>query len=183
MQIWFNLDFNVFSVYNRARILLDEKDDSTPFETDKLVKKWYRVCINETRIETLGVKPLLNSLDILGGWPVLENLDENSYESFKWYDQVRKLAKEGFSINTVMKHKIGADDRNNSYRVLKLDQPKLGLDREYLIAGFDDQYVQHYYHYMIDAAVLLGANKTKAMMELKESLLFEIALANISTSK
>ena len=82
-----------------------------------------------------------------------------------------------------MKHKIGADDRNNSYRVLKLDQPKLGLDREYLIAGFDDQYVQHYYHYMIDAAVLLGANKTKAMTELKESLLFEIALANISTSK
>ena len=177
------MDFDVFSVYNRARILLDEKDDSTPFETDKLVKKWYRVCMNETRIETLGVKPLLNSLDILGGWPVLENLDENSYESFKWYDQVRKLAKEGFSVNTVMKHKIGADDRNNSYRVLKLDQPKLGLDREYLIAGFDDQYVQHYYNYMIDAAVLLGANKTKAMIELKESLLFEIALANISTSK
>ena len=138
--------------------------------------------MNETQAEILGVSPILNSLKKLGGWPVLENEDKN-YTSFKWYEQVRKLNLEGHSLKTIFKHQIEADDKNTSYWVLRLDQPKLGLDREYLINGFDNKYVQYYYQYMVDAASLLGANKSRAMTELKQSLLFEIKLANMSAPK
>ena len=122
---------------------MEENEDENSFETDKMVRKWYKTCVNETQIEKLGVQPLQNRLKKLGGWPVLDENDVESYSSFRWYEQVRKLNVEGFPINTIMRHDIGTDDKNNSYRIIKLDQPKLGLDREYLIAGFDDNYVQN----------------------------------------
>ena len=169
-------------VNNRARILLEEKDDEKSFETDKMAKRWYKACLNETRLELKGVQPLITSLNKLGGWPVLETL-EKDYKTFRWYTTARMLNVEGFSIDTLMKHDIKEDDKNNSFRVFRLDQPQLGLEREYLIAGFNDKYVQNYYQYMVNSAVLLGANKTRAMAELKESLFFEIALANLSDPK
>lgn len=61
-----------------------------------------------------------------------------------------------------------------------MDQASLGLSREYLSKGFDDKIVQAYYSYMVDIAVILGANKTEATTELKESLEFEMQLANVS---
>jgi len=64
--------------------------------------------------------------------------------------------------------------------VLQLDQATLGLSREYLSKGFDDKIVQAYYRYMVDIAVILGANRERARTELKESLEFEIQLANVS---
>ena len=49
--------------------------------------------------------------------------------------------------------------------------------------GFDDPDIQAYYTYMVDMAVMLGAPKDRAETELKESLLFEIALANVSVMR
>ena len=145
-------------------------------------KRWYKACINETKTEQLGVQPLLDSLKTLGGWPVLGDA-ETSYASFKWYEQTSLLNKEGFSLNYIMSHYIDTDDKNNSYRVWKLDQASLGMSREYLIKGFEDKDVQAYYQYMIDSAVLLGANEMQAKDQLKESLMFEIALANLNAPR
>jgi hypothetical protein len=41
--------------------------------------------------------------------------------------------------------------------VLGFDQASLGLNREYLLKGFEDEIVQQYYKYMLDAAAVLGA--------------------------
>lgn len=64
--------------------------------------------------------------------------------------------------------------------MFQLDQASLGLSREYLIKGLDDKLVDAYYKYMVDIAVLYGANKERAAKELKDSLEFEIGLANVS---
>ena len=62
---------------------------------------------------------------------------------------------------------------------MQLDQALLALPWEYLTKDFDDEIVQAYYSYMVDIAVILGAHKERAMTELKESLLFEMKLANV----
>lgn len=62
----------------------------------------------------------------------------------------------------------------------QLDQASLGLRREYLTKGFNDKLVSAYYSYMVDIAVKMGADRERASKELKESLEFEIALANVS---
>lgn len=57
-----------------------------------------------------------------------------------------------------------------------------GLDREYLIKGFnDDKVLKAYYEYMVDTAVMLGADRNRAETELWESLQFEISLAHVSS--
>lgn len=54
------------------------------------------------------------------------------------------------------------------------------MSREYLNRGFSDKLVQAYYDYMVDIATLLGADRVKAEVELKNSLEFEMKLANVS---
>lgn len=54
------------------------------------------------------------------------------------------------------------------------------MRREFLIKGLDDKIVKAYYDYMVDIAVLFGADRDRASKELKESLDFEILLANVS---
>lgn len=61
---------------------------------------------------------------------------------------------------------------HNFWRILQWSPP--------LSAGFDDKFVQAYYKYMVDMALALGADEESAKQEMKESLLFEIKLANVS---
>lgn len=56
----------------------------------------------------------------------------------------------------------------------------MGLSREYLSKGMNDKIVSAYYNYMVDIAEILGADREQAKIELKESLEFEIKLANVS---
>lgn len=64
--------------------------------------------------------------------------------------------------------------------LFQLDQASLGLSREYLNRGFSDKLVLAYYDYMVDIAALLGADRARAEVELKDSLQFEMKLANVS---
>lgn len=47
-------------------------------------------------------------------------------------------------------------------------------------SGLSEKIVKAYFDYMIDIAVIMGADKETAVRELTDSLNFEIALANIS---
>lgn len=55
----------------------------------------------------------------------------------------------------------------------------MGLRREFLIKGFNEKLVKAYYDYMVDIAVIFGADREKAKTELRESLEFEMKLANV----
>ena len=52
-------------------------------------------------------------------------------------------------------------DQNSSQKILALDQASLGMSREYLVKGFDDKYVQSYFTFMKESAVLLGAVESR----------------------
>lgn len=45
--------------------------------------------------------------------------------------------------------------------------------------GFDEKFVKAYFTFMVDNAVILGANQEQAENELKEALEFETKLANV----
>ena len=71
-------------------------------------------------------------------------------------------------------------NKHDKLSFFQIDSASLGLDREYLVNGTEDKLVSAYYSYMVDLAVLLGANKTDAETELLDTLNFEIELAKIS---
>lgn len=61
-----------------------------------------------------------------------------------------------------------------------MDQAPLGLPREYLTKSMNDKIVKAYYDYMVDIAEILGADRADALIQLNDSLIFEMKLANVS---
>jgi len=63
-----------------------------------------------------------------------------------------------------------------------VDSASLGIEQTYLAKGIHDKNVDIYYRYMVDIAVLFGADRQRAIKEMGESLEFEIELAKIAMS-
>ncbi|XP_049286496.1 neprilysin-2 isoform X11 [Anopheles funestus] len=164
----------------QLRSLLSEDisdSEATPF---KLAKNFYNLCMNKTRIEEKGNKPLLDILDNLGGWPVLKGDSWDLDSSWSWVKSVKDFRNNGYSTDFFFEFSIVTDSKNSTRRIIDTDQASLGISREYLVKGMENPIVSAYYDYMVDLAVLLGAEEERAKRELLDSLNFEMALANIS---
>ena len=173
------------TIYKRGRELLEAKDDDKDWKLFRMARKYYKSCMDLNRLEQLGVKPMLESLKRLGGWPVLEGDEWNYWRivKYQWWEQVYRASQAGFGSNNIIKLKVETDSKNSSKRSIILDQPNLGWERsrDFLVKGLDEPYVQHYFSYMKSAAKLMGAPQNdRTEKELKDALLFEIELATIS---
>ena len=60
-------------IMDQAKIILEEDPSDEDFESYKLARDYYKSCVDQDRIEQLGVKPLQDKLKKMGGWPVLVN--------------------------------------------------------------------------------------------------------------
>lgn len=65
---------------------------------------------------------------------------------------------------------------------IQVSSASLALSQKYLIKGFEEKRVNLYHKFMVEIAIIFGAEKEKAERELKESLEFEIKLANVSSN-
>ena len=61
---------------------------------------------------------------------------------------VYKFRSTGYSTDYLFDFSIGTDIKNSTGRVIYLDQPYLGMSREYIIKGLEDEDVGYYYSYM-----------------------------------
>ncbi|KAH8340769.1 hypothetical protein KR059_006680, partial [Drosophila kikkawai] len=160
-------------------IITAERPETEP-KHFRLPNLLYKACMNKTLIENLGAEPIKRVAEKLGGWPLIKGESWNADDSWTWQEQVKKFRAAGFSMDYIIDFSIGVDLQNSTKRLIDLDQSALALSREYLVKGFNETLVTAYYEYMVDVAVLFGADKEKAKTELLTSLEFEIALANIS---
>jgi neprilysin len=136
--------------------------------------------MNEDYIEENGVKDALGVVAALGGWPLLEG-DKWSPASFSWPLMAERANRLGFDTDKIATFTIATNDQDSTRRIIKLDQPELGLDREYLIKGRQDKEVKAYFAYMVETALHLGAtDRAQAEKELEEVLAFELKLAALT---
>jgi len=169
----------------QLRAILEADGEEGESRVFTMVRDVYKACMDEDKIEEIGLQPLKDMLHKMGGWPVLEG-DSWDESMFSWIDTVYTFRQHGYSTNYLIDIFIGTDIKNSSgftKRVINIDQANLGMPREYLINGMDDDDVTSYHNYMVNVAVLLGADRVKAEKELKESLLFEIELAHASQAQ
>jgi len=151
-------------------------NDPKPFQMAKSV---FQSCMDKETIEAAGLEPLKLILKKMGGWPLLEGPAWKE-EGYKWYEMTYKFRENGYSVDYLVDFSVTTDLKNSSWRILDLDQPGLGMAREYLMKGLDDPDVQAYQEYMQDVALLLGADKDTVIGDIKETIKFEIELAKIS---
>ena len=61
---------------------------------------------------------------------------------------VYKFRKNGYSTDYLFDFSIATDLKNSTWRTIYIDQPGLGVSREYLIKGLAEEDVRHYFNYM-----------------------------------
>ncbi|KAK5647010.1 hypothetical protein RI129_005474 [Pyrocoelia pectoralis] len=168
-------------VLGQLKNLLEERSTSKELLPFKQTKRFYNSCMNTRAIELDGLETIKIVLQSLNGWPIIEG--GRWYDAkFDWKQAMYVLRNLGFSVDYFIKLDVTVDLHNSSLRVISLDQANFGINRRNLINGFNDSVTQSYYRYMVDVAEIFGANRSKALEELRQSLNLEIELAKISLS-
>lgn len=144
-----------------------------------LVKRLYGMCMDEQRLELRGVRPLLDLISEVGGWPLLRGDQWNDSE-FRWTDGVYRFRELGLSVDYFVDLSVKVNHVDTTEHIIELDHAALALNPLYLKRGLGDKMVNSYYRYMVDVAVALGAKRSRARAELRQSLEFEVRLARIS---
>ncbi|CAH2037158.1 unnamed protein product, partial [Iphiclides podalirius] len=130
-------------------------------------------------IKKRGHQPLLDLLDLLGGWPIL-NPDWND-SKFNWLELMAKLRV--YNNDILISEWVGPDIKNSDEFVIQFDQTSLGLPtRDYFLQESNKVYLDAYKTYLTTIALLLGG-KIDHVKKCADKLIdFEINLAKITSA-
>lgn len=127
-------------------MLLEENSQPGESKPIRMAKDLFKSCMDKENIEAIGLDPIKAILKQLGGWPVLEGEEwdkkYNGDKPYIWYEQVYKFRELGYSVDYFVDFSVTTDLKNSSWRILDLDQPNFGINREYLIKGREDSDVK-----------------------------------------
>lgn len=174
-------------IADKVRRMLDETASAEPgpgrsgtrSRHRALARRLYGMCMDERRLDKLGTAPLLRLVAALGGWPVLDDGRWNGTGT-RWTDRVYRFRELGLNVDYLLDLSVTVNHKDTTEHVVELDRPTLGLNPMYLKRGLGDKMVDSYYRYMVDVAVALGAQRPRAVRELRQSLDFEVLLARMS---
>ena len=125
----------------QVRGLLEGNIEAAEPKPFQMAKSVFQSCMNKEKIEERGFTPLTSVLKKMGGWPLLDGASWDQ-DGFKWYEMVYKFRDMGYSVDYFVDFSVTTDLKNSSWRILDLDQPGLGMSREYLMKGLEDPDVQ-----------------------------------------
>ncbi|XP_058810376.1 neprilysin-2-like isoform X2 [Phymastichus coffea] len=157
-----------------AKILEKDIGSEKP-KTFELIKTYYLSCLNKSSIESQGLKPLQTILNKLGGWPVVLG-DTWKGENFSWIETDELIRSLGYTPKYIFQPFVMRDMDNPSKNILYIRRPQT-IVKDFKHAGY---LMKAYLDYMIEIAVLLGADRARAQKELNETLAFDLDLTSIS---
>ncbi|XP_068632118.1 neprilysin-4-like [Battus philenor] len=155
------------------------KDD--PANGDAALKSrfLFKSCMNYEILEKRGHQPLLDLLELLGGWPIL-NKNWN-YTNFDWLELMAKLRV--YNNDILISEWVGPDIKNSDEFVIQFDQTSLGLPtRDYFLQESNKVYLDAYKTYLTTIAKLLGGESEHVKNSVNKLIAFEINLARITSA-
>lgn len=157
--------------YRRQRRQLSDAEDKA--------KHMYQSCMNYALLTKRGLRPLLDLLDNLGGWPALN--PHWKADQFDWLNLTARLRL--FNNDIFLVQWVGADIKNSEQNIIQFDQTSLGLPtRDYYLQATNAAYLEAYAEYMRTIITLLGVNTEDAAKVTHEIVDFETELARITSS-
>ncbi|CAK9298945.1 unnamed protein product [Gordionus sp. m RMFG-2023] len=162
--------------------LLEEGSNKTDMEAVDKAKRMYISCVNTTQGDLIGDTPVKNTLNSMGGWPIL-NTSWVPHQNFSMEILLAQL----FLYNTpaYLEILVGPDDKNSSLNILQLDQNTLVLpSREYYLNPESNIAIRAYKRLVYTIALLMGASGSNVQQEADDivNLEIEIALASVPSA-
>ncbi|GAB0092501.1 Neprilysin-4 [Sergentomyia squamirostris] len=149
----------------------------TENDAELKAKQLYGSCMNHDLLVAKGITPLLELMESLGGWPVLDPHWNES--NFDWIALMAHLRL--FNNDLLIMEWVGPDIKNSDENIIQFDQTSLGLPtRDYFILESNAIYLDAYRVYMAKIVELLGANVETAERTASEIVSFETELAKIT---
>lgn len=172
-------------VYVIVKALLESESDKD-IDAVKKAKDYYQACVNETRIEEIGMMEIFNYLEKnFGGWPVLGLSPGGNWNqiAYRLEDLLIKVRR-GTNYPPLIDHSVGMDDKHPTNHIYYIDQPELGMpSRDYYLKGRDDPTLVAYQTMIEDMMVAFGADRQVARSDAKDMVDLEVDLANISVPR
>ncbi|KAM8976490.1 phosphate-regulating neutral endopeptidase PHEX [Pelodytes ibericus] len=176
-----NVDLKIKALLEKP---LSKRRDSEAVQKAKI---FYISCMNETEIEEADSKPLLKILkQATMRWPVLEsNIGSDGKWSERKFNLLQTISelRGQYSTSVFLRAYVATDDKLSNNFILKLDQASLSLlsHEDYLDNSTTTRaYREALLQLMVDVAVFLGANKTRAESDMKALINLETKLAQIT---
>uniref|UniRef100_A0A8C5Q5W5 Endothelin-converting enzyme 1 n=1 Tax=Leptobrachium leishanense TaxID=445787 RepID=A0A8C5Q5W5_9ANUR len=170
--------FNELWEHNQAimKHLLENATMNISSAAEQKAQRYYQACMNETKIEALGSKPLQDLIEKLGGWNITSPWDKDNFQETLQSVTAYYRASPFFSVF------ISADSKNSSSNIIQIDQSGLGLpSRDYYLNKTENEKVlTGYLNFMVQIGMLLGGGENDTRDQMQEILDFETALANIT---
>ncbi|XP_060614861.2 endothelin-converting enzyme 1 isoform X1 [Anolis sagrei] len=171
--------FNKLWEHNQAILkhLLENTTANVPSEAERKAQRYYQSCMNESQIEELKAKPLLDRIQKLGGWNISGPWEESDFNQTLLEVMARHHTSPFFALD------VAADSKNASVNIIQVDQSGLYLPARdyYLNKTQNEKVLRGYLSFMVRLGSLLGGGEeadTRRQME--ELLDFETALATIT---
>ncbi|XP_006729142.1 phosphate-regulating neutral endopeptidase PHEX [Leptonychotes weddellii] len=178
-----NVDLKLKALLEKS---ISRRRDTEAIQKAKIL---YSSCMNEKAIEKADAKPLLHILRHSPfRWPVLEsNIGPEGVWSERRFSLLHTLAtfRGQYSNSVFIRLYVSPDDKVSNEHILKLDQATLSLAvrEDYLDNTTEAKsYRDALYKFMVDTAVLLGANSSRAEHDMKSVLRLEIKIAEKNQS-
>lgn len=170
--------FNELWEHNQATMkhLLENSTIETNSTAERKAQRYFQACMNETKIEELGAKPLKDLIQKLGGWAITGPWDRDNFQ------ETLQLVTAHYRTSPFFSVFVSADSKNSNSNVIQIDQSGLGLpSREfYLNKTENEKVLTGYLNFMIQLGVLLGGAENSTREQMQEILDFETTLANIT---
>ena len=140
------------------------------------------------------MQPLLDVHESLGGWPVVK---ENMWNENSWTLQsfLKKSNQRGFTDVLLFSISIGSDPKQKTKNVIvvcmthkyvcEIPLSSLLLQINEPIYAFNNTMQRNvsmdraYLSYLVDIAVIFGANRSRTEKEMRDCLEFELALSDV----
>ncbi|KAK9391953.1 endothelin-converting enzyme 1 [Crotalus adamanteus] len=173
--------FNKLWEHNQAALKTLLENTTAPLslsEAERKVQRYYQSCMNESRIEELQAKPLVDQVQKLGGWNISAPSGEYGF------NQTLLALVAHYHLTPFFSISVSVDSKNSSSNIIQIDQSGLGLPSRnyYLNKTQNEKVLAAYLNFMVQLGVLVsGEEEGTVRPQMQEILDFETTLANITT--
>ncbi|XP_047439160.1 endothelin-converting enzyme 1 isoform X1 [Mugil cephalus] len=143
---------------------------------EEKAQRYYQACMNETKIEELGAKPLQQLISQIGGWSLNGPWDKDNFQ------EVLRTVSASLRTSPFFTVFVSTDSKNSNSNIIQVDQSSLGLPSRdyYLNKTANEKYLTAYMDFLVELGVLLGGSKETSRAMMEEIVDFETTLANIT---
>uniref|UniRef100_A0A673ZZG1 Endothelin-converting enzyme 1 n=1 Tax=Salmo trutta TaxID=8032 RepID=A0A673ZZG1_SALTR len=145
-------------------------------KAEEKAQRYYKACMNETKIEELGAQPLQELINQTGGWALTGSWDKNNFQ------EVLRTVSANYRCSPFFTVFVSTDSKSSNSNIIQVDQSGLGLPSRdyYLNKTANAKYLNAYLDFLVELGVLLGGSEETSRSLMQEIVDFETTLANIT---